>query len=253
MKLAELDAYFRALLDIDSFESLDDSLNGLQFGDAGREIGSVAFAVDACKGSFERAAELGAGLLFVHHGLFWGRPQPITGVMHGRISFLASAGLCLYACHLPLDAHPEIGNNAVLASLLGIEEPRPFGSYRGRAIGRAGRLSEPLRLEEAIARALPDGSSPRAVYPFGPQPALTAACVSGGGKREALQAMEAGIDLFLTGDAPHELYHQAMEAGMSIVSAGHYHSETWGLKALCERLSRDTGLPSFFIDLPTGL
>lgn len=253
MKLAELDQYFRTLLDIDSYSGADDSLNGLQVGRKEGEAGTVAFAVDACMESFRRAAEGGADLLFVHHGIFWGKPAPLTGVAYERVSFLMGKGLSLYACHLPLDAHPELGNNAGLASLLGLGELKPFGLHRGKAVGYSGVLEKPLRLEEAIARVLPDGSVPRAVYPFGPAELKTAACVSGGGFREAQQALDAGLDLFVTGDSYHELYHQAMEGGMSIISAGHYRSETWGVKALSERLSRDTGLKSFFIDLPTGL
>jgi dinuclear metal center YbgI/SA1388 family protein len=253
MRLAELDRYFRSFLDFEGYAPIDDSLNGIQVGDPNREIRSAAFAVDACRGSFARAFEWGADFLFVHHGLFWGKPAPISGRMYERVSYLVQKGIALYACHLPLDAQSEVGNNAVLASLLGIEDKRPFGVYRGKSIGFSGRLAKPLSLAEALSRVMPDGSSPRAVYPFGPEPALTAACVSGGGEHEAFQALEAGIDLYVTGDASHELYHHVQEGRMSVISAGHYHSETWGVKALSERLSRDTGLPSLFIDLPTGL
>lgn len=253
MRLAELDRYFRSFLDFEGFGPIDDSLNGLQVGDPRREVRSAAFAVDACAGSFSRAVEWGADFLFVHHGLFWGKPAPISGILYDRVSFLTRSGLALYACHLPLDAHPEVGNNAVLASLLGIEAKEPFGRYRGKPIGFSGALVQPLRLEQAIARVMPDGSRPLAIYPFGPEPARTAACVSGGGAREAMMALEAGIDLFVTGDPSHELYHGVEEGRMSVIAAGHYHSETWGVKALSEKLSRDTGLPSLFIDIPTGL
>jgi dinuclear metal center YbgI/SA1388 family protein len=253
MKLLDLDRYFRSVLDIGGLQASDSSLNGLQVGDMRNEVRTVAFAVDACMGSFIRAAEAGAELLFVHHGLFWGQPVPVSGLLYERLSYLIGKGLGLYACHLPLDAHAQVGNNAVLADLLGLEEREPFGRSHGAAVGMRGRLPSPMSLEEAIARVLPDGSSPLAVLPFGPSSIRTVACVSGSASREALEALEAGVDLFVTGEASHAVYHSLEEGGMSLIAAGHYATETWGVKALSERVSRDTGLSSFFIDLPTGI
>ncbi|MDR0290697.1 MAG: Nif3-like dinuclear metal center hexameric protein, partial [Treponema sp.] len=117
---AKLDSFFRSFLEIDGFADTDNSLNGIQVDNDGGEIGKVAFGVDASMETFERAAALGAGMLFVHHGLFWGKPLQLTGTHRQRIKFLLDHNICLYAVHLPLDHHPQMGNNAVLAELLGL-------------------------------------------------------------------------------------------------------------------------------------
>jgi dinuclear metal center YbgI/SA1388 family protein len=253
MTVAGLDRYFRSVLDLEAFARADASLNGLQAGDRGREVSRAAFAVDACMETFKRAKEGGADLLFVHHGLFWGKPLPIAGIAWKRLSFLVENDLALYACHLPLDAHPVHGNNAVLARLLGLEGLEPFGLYHGQPIGVKGALPEPIGIDEALRRILPDGTPPRAVHAFGPEKIATAGIVSGGFYQGAFAAIDEGLDLYVTGDPSHEAFHHVEEARVSMIAAGHYASEVWGVRELAERLSRDTGLPSFFIHLPTGL
>ena len=127
MNIAEFDGWARELLGIERFRSIDDSLNGLQVGRSDGPVERIAFAVDACAETIRRAKDSGAQALFVHHGLFWGKPVPLVGAMRARVAELLSADLALYACHLPLDAHPELGNNAVLAGLeaarQGLAEP----------------------------------------------------------------------------------------------------------------------------------
>ncbi|MDR3192369.1 MAG: Nif3-like dinuclear metal center hexameric protein, partial [Treponema sp.] len=145
----ELDKFFRSLLDLDGFSAVDSSLNGIQVDNDG-EIHKIAFAVDASLETFKRAAGAGAGLLFVHHGLFWGSPLRISGTHRERIKFLLEHNLALYAVHLPLDQHPSLGNNAALAELLGIESLEPFGLYHDRKIGYKGMLKEPLTIDEAV-------------------------------------------------------------------------------------------------------
>jgi len=253
MTVGDLDRYFRSILDIDSCASADPSLNGLQAGDVSKDVTRVAFAVDACMETFKRAAEGGAGLLFVHHGLFWGKPEPLAGGMWERVSFLVKAGLALYACHLPLDIHPEHGNNAVLCRLLGLTDLKPFGEYRGLPVGFSGLLPEPLGIEEIAARVLPDGSRPAAVLPFGKKKALKVGVVSGDASSQWRDAVGAGLDVLVTGEPSHLMYHYLEEAGVGMVAAGHYATETWGVKDMAERLSRDTGTQAFFIHLPTGL
>lgn len=253
MTSGDLDRWFRGILDFEGMAQADPSLNGLQVGRADAEVRRVAFAVDACLEAFRRAAEAGADLLFVHHGLFWGKPLAVTGTHYERLAFLIERKLGLYACHLPLDAHPELGNNACLAGLLGLTELEPFGLWHGKEIGFRGRLAQPIDLDEALRRVLPDGSRPLAVQAFGPRQISTAAVISGGASHEAIQALEAGVDLYVTGEPSHDLYHLVEEGRMNLIAAGHYATETWGVKALSERLSRDTGLETLFIPLPTGL
>jgi dinuclear metal center YbgI/SA1388 family protein len=253
MKLAQLDEYFRSFLDIQGLQGADASLNGVQVGKLDKDIRKVVFCVDASMESFRRAKQAGADLVFVHHGIFWGKPEALTAGRYQRVSYLIQNDIALYACHLPLDAHPAYGNNAVLARLLGLQNVRPFGLYHGVSVGMRGEFADEVTLEEAIRRVLPDGSPALSVLPFGPERIKTAAVVSGGGGAEAMQAIEAGIDLYITGEPSHTVYHHAEEARMSFVAAGHYQTETWGVKALAEKVSAELGLESQFLPLPTGL
>jgi len=252
MDLSEFDVWCRSLLEIEALASLDDSLNGVQVGRSGGRIEQVAFAVDACAESFRRAAEAGAQVLFVHHGLFWGKSLRIEGPLRARLKLLLDADLALYACHLPLDKHPEVGNNAVLARLLGLVDLEPFGEYHGLRLGFAGNLETPISLDEALRRVLPDGSRPRVLLPGSGGPIRRVAVVSGGAAFESLQAIGKGIDLFVTGESSHSVYHQLVEGGLAFLAAGHYATETWGVKAVAERLARETGIRTTFLDLPTG-
>ena len=235
MTTRDLDRYFRGFLDIDGFASMDASLNGLQVDNDGAPIRKVAFAVDACLETFQRAALCGAGLLFVHHGLFWGKPIALTGV------------------HLPLDQHPEVGNNAGLAELLGIAEPEPFGDYHGKKIGWKGKLTTPLTVEAAAARIAFQGRPPTAVFPFGPRESATCAVISGGAAYEAMQALDEGVDLYVTGETSHGVYHHALEGKLNMIAGGHYATEVWGVRRVMARLAAETGIETEFIDAPTGL
>jgi len=253
MNLDELDGWCRSFLDIDGFKKIDDSLNGIQVGRSGGPIRRVAFSVDACAETLRRAAEEKAEALFAHHGFFWGSPARIEGVLLERIRFLVDHDMALYACHLPLDAHPECGNNAVLARMLGLVDVKPFGTYHGVTLGFKGRFDPPVSLDEAVRRVLPGGDRPRSVLPFGPEMIRTAAIVSGGAPFEALQAAEEGMDLYLTGEPSHSIYHSVQEEKIHVISAGHYATEVWGVRAVAEKLARETGLETVFIDVPTGL
>ncbi len=252
MTARDLDRYFRTFLEIDAFASCDSSLNGLQAENDG-EIGKVAFAVDACLETFERAVACGANFLFVHHGLFWGKPIAFTGVHRRRVEFLLGHGLALYAAHLPLDQHPQLGNNAALAEMLGIAEPKPFGEYHGKMIGWMGALAEPLTIEQAAKRIEFLGRPAPTVLPFGTRENKTCAVVSGGAAYEALQAIEAGVDLYVSGEANHGMYHHALEGKLNMIAGGHYSTEVWGVRRVMAKLAADTGIETEFIDAPTGL
>jgi dinuclear metal center YbgI/SA1388 family protein len=249
MLLADLDALVRSTLDIARFEH-DVAINGLQVARSAPELSRLAFAVDASLESFRRAVGAGADLLFVHHGLFWGARAPLSGTLYERVRFLIEHDLALYAVHLPLDAHPELGNNIGLARRLGLASVEPFGAYRGMRIGFKGKLDPPQSLERIAALVSP---RPLSLLPFGPTEIRSVGIVSGGDPHAVSQAIDEGLDLFVTGDASHEIYHEALEARINVLSGGHYATETWGVTLMSEFLHGATGLETLVLDVPTGL
>jgi dinuclear metal center YbgI/SA1388 family protein len=252
MTTHELDGYFKSLLDIDGYALCDVSLNGLQVDNDGAVVRKAAFAVDASLESFKRAKAVGADLLFVHHGLFWGKPLALTGAHRERLAFLLTHNIALYACHLPLDAAPVVGNNAVLAALLGIEDPVPFGDYHGKKIGYKGTLVKPLTVHEAARKIAFMDRNPIAVYAFGKKWCETAAVISGGAAPEVIQAIDEGVSLYVSGEASHSFYHTALEAKINVIAGGHYNTEVYGVRAVMARVAAEFGLETEFIDLPTG-
>jgi dinuclear metal center YbgI/SA1388 family protein len=253
MTTRDLDQWFRRLLAIDALTGIDDSLNGIQVDRSPGPVERVAFAVDASAESIRRAAESGAQLLFVHHGLFWGKPARIEGNLRARVKLLLDSDLALYACHLPLDSNPEVGNNAAIARLLGLVDLEPFGLYHGVKLGFKGRFEVPVGLDEALARLGPAAARPLTLIPAGPAKLGTASVISGGGAMEALQAIKEGLDLHVTGEASHSVYNDVVEARINFAALGHYATETFGVKAVAERLALETGIETRFLDIPTGL
>ena len=253
MRLHELDKYFRGLMAIDELSGVDNSLNGIQVGRPDMEIRKAAFAVDACMETFERATASGANLVFVHHGMFWGHDKRVTGSHYRRIAHLIENECALYAVHLPLDSHPEFGNNAGMASAIGLTGIEPFGEYHGVKIGVKGSLASPLTIDGILEKLQLDRGACRAVLPFGKKDNTSIGIVSGGATREIEQAIDEGLDLYLTGESTHMLYHLCLEEEINLVSGGHYQTEEWGVSLLRERFERETGLPATYIDVPTGL
>jgi dinuclear metal center YbgI/SA1388 family protein len=249
----KLDAFFRNILDIEGFADIDTSLNGIQVDNDGSEIGKIAFAVDASLETFKRAAEAKAGMIFVHHGLFWGVPLCVKGSHRRRIKFLLDNNICLYAVHLPLDQHPRMGNNAALAGLLGLTDVEPFGFYRGRKVGWKGNFPKPLTIDEAVRKISFMDSPPLGVYPFGAEKNSNCAVISGGGAGEARQAIEEGIDLYVTGEAAHSVYHECLEGKLNMIAGGHYATEVWGVRRVMEHCAGELCIDVEFIDVPTGL
>ena len=247
------DSYFRSLFDIDELSSADNSLNGLQVDNDGSEIAKIAFAVDASLEAFERAAASGAGMLFVHHGLFWGKPLALIGNHRQRLRFLLEHNIALYALHLPLDQHPELGNNAALIEMLGVKRVHPFGLYHGKMIGYKGTLSVPLTIDEAVKKIAFMGRPPLGIYPFGKEKNVTCAVISGGAAHEVREAIRDDIDLYVTGEMGHEEYHPILESRINMIAGGHYSTEVWGVRRVMERVVADTGSEVEFIDVPTGL
>jgi dinuclear metal center YbgI/SA1388 family protein len=253
MYLKDFDTLIREVLDLDEFSGADVALNGLQVANDKQSVEKAAFAVDACLESIRRAAEWGADLLFVHHGLFWGRPLAVTGGHYRRLRALIQADLALYAVHLPLDMHPQLGNNAGLARRIGLQQLEPFGEYRGMKIGFKGSLPEAMSLEQVVRACCGSNEQGINVLPFGPESVSTVGIVSGGAADEAYQAVDEKLDLFITGDASHTIYHHCLEGGINVIFGGHYLTETYGVTLLSEKLRSESNLQTRFFDIPTGL
>ena len=250
MKRSKLVTYLDTYLGLGSFEGLDRSLNGLVVGGVEKEVRKVAFAVDACQATFEKAIAEGADLLIVHHGLYWGTPLPITGAHHMRISTLLKGNLDLYAAHLPLDAHPEVGNNVVMAGRLGLQDIEPFAPYKGAMLGFKGAFKEG-KDTKWIAEQL--GFENPVVLPFGKESITTVGIVSGGASSDVYAALTDGLDCFITGEVEHQIYHDAQESGITVIGGGHYQTEIFGVQALSEHMRDTFDLEVCFIANPTGL
>lgn len=253
MLLKEFDRYCRDLLKLEDFDSIDASRNGIQVERREPEIRKAVFSVDAALQSFEQAAELDADLIFVHHGIFWGRDFPLTGAQYRRVQTLLEKDIALYAVHLPLDAHPELGNNYRMAKALGLNDIEPFGWYKGKTIGFRGNLPQPEDLNRVLDLLDIAPADCNAILPFGPAENRSIGIISGGSSRDVTQAIDADLDLYLCGEAHHSIYHLAMENGINVVAAGHYATETWGVKAMAARIAADTDIETLFVDLPSGL
>jgi len=253
MTQAKLAEWLSAYLDLDRMAGLDSSLNGLQVAGPDRQIVRAAFAVDAAMETFRRAVDAEAQMLVVHHGILWDRQSRITGSTWERVGFLVQHGLALYAAHLPLDVHPEVGNNAGIARALDLADIQPFGMHRGTALGCKGRLPEACSLEDVVARLSARQGEPVRTLPFGPAEVRSVGIISGAAPWGAAQAMAEGLDLYITGEPSHEIYHHCLEQRIHAIFAGHYHSESYGVQALMKRCAGETGVQTTYLDVPTGL
>ncbi len=253
MTITEFDGFVRSFLALDEFARIDRSRNGLQVERTNETITRVAFAVDAAMEVFEAAAQWGADMLFVHHGLFWGNESVLTGHHGRRVRYLMAKDLALYAVHLPLDAHLRHGNNGVMAHKLGLGEVEPFGLYKGLSIGVRGVLPRAAGVDDVLATLFGNRFSPLGILRFGPEEIRTVGIISGGATGEVEQAVEEGLDLYITGDASHTVYHRCREEGINVVFAGHYATEIWGVRSVAEKTAADLGIETTFLDVPTGL
>ncbi len=239
-----------ALLGMEGFEDYEGACNGLQVENRGG-VSRVAAAVDASLATIGMARERGADLLVVHHGLFWSARHPWTGHSYRLIRALLEADLALYSAHLPLDVHPQLGNNAGLARALGWEGGQPFFPELGRDLGL--RFSLGIGREE-LARALHGvlGAAP-VVLPGGPGMCRSVGIVTGGAGSGLKKAAEGKVDTFITGEGAHWTHALAEELGVNVLYGGHYATETFGVKALAAHLEKAFGLPWDFLDHPSGL
>jgi len=252
MKLESLIQYLDGYLDVAAHPDYPTALNGLQVAGPS-EVSAIATAVDASQASIEEAARLGADLLMVHHGLFWDGLQPVTGRMHRRLRALFDAEMGLYACHLPLDAHAELGNCALLARAIGIDPAARFGEYKGVPLGWQGDLDVALSPEELTARVAAAVGGPVRHLGGGPEEVRRVGVLTGAGGSMIREAADAGLDAFVTGEGAHHSYFDADEYEIHVLFAGHYATETFGVRALGEHLRDRFGIRATFIDQPTGL
>lgn len=232
----------------------DVSNNGLQI-EGKPEVNKILFAVDACQQTFDIAVKEKADFIFVHHGLSWGGGlKRWTGVDAKRFSTLFKHDISLYAAHLPLDAHPVFGNNAVLSDIAGLLERKPFFNYDGVDIGFSGILPQDITLTELAVKL---SSAIGGTYLLRGAPdkicRKTAVVSGGGGVDSVIEAAKIGCDLLITGEMEHIMHHTAIENNVAIIALGHYASETTGPQALMKLIARTFNIPTIFADCPTGL
>ncbi|WCJ59197.1 Nif3-like dinuclear metal center hexameric protein [Fontisphaera persica] len=231
-------------------QDYEGAVNGLQVENEGR-VRRIAAAVDASLATVKMAIAAQADLLVVHHGLFWGPVIPWTGRKRELLQLLLGHNLAVYSVHLPLDMHPRLGNNACLARALGWQKCTPFFNWKNQLLGLQTRLRLPraelaARLERAVG-------GPVKLIPGGPDICRRVGLVTGGAGGDLKTAAAEGVDTFITGEGPHWTYALAEELQMNVLYAGHYATETFGVKALAEQLSRKFRVPWVFLDHPTGL
>jgi len=248
MNRSKLESYFNELLSVSKFK--DYCPNGLQV-EGADSIKKIAFAVSATRDSITQAAELGADTLVVHHGLFWHfhGARPITGHIAKRIFPLVQNKINLFAYHLPLDAHPEIGNAAVLGNLIGCQQQSSFGNYKGCPTGIEGMLSEPISAKELglklntllnhdIILASPNEE----------QIIESVGIITGGANSDWILAKQAGLDAYITGEMSEHDWHESQENGIHMFAGGHYATEIFGILALMQHVQTQLHLDCIFID-----
>src|SRR5215212_203880 len=224
----EIIAFIDELLDVRAFS--DYGPNGLQV-PGGEEVSLVVSGVSAQRELFERAAAAGAQLVLCHHGLFWDfHSRAITPAMKQRLRVLFDADISLAGYHLPLDAHPEVGNNALICAALGLEQAEPFGEHKGRALGFVGRSAEGVPFAELKRRCAAAFEQEPFVCEFGPEPVRSVAIVSGAAPGSLTDAIAAGVDAFLTGEPAEHVMASARESDVHFIAGGHYATERFGIR-----------------------
>lgn len=248
MNLHKLVAYLDEYLRISEIN--DYGPQGLQVESDNLEIQKIALAVDSAPAVIEAAAGWGADMLLVHHGIYWGGPQKVTGPFGKRVRALIKSDMSLYGAHLSLDAHPEVGNNAVLAQMMGLGDITWWGNAKGTPIGVCADVQPILLkdLETKVNRLLETESR---VLAHGPNTVKRVAIVSGGGAGMVEEAAGLGADTFITGETSHSNYWLASDFGVNVIFGGHYATETVGVKALGEHLVEKFGIETEFFDFPT--
>src|SRR5438874_4988835 len=248
--LAEIVRYTDKYLRVREIEEWPNALNGLQIENSGR-VTKIGAAVDVSTRVLSEAPKRDVNLLLVHHGLFWPGLQPVTKALHRQLRIAFENDIALYSAHLPLDIHSKVGNNAQLASALGVRSTTPFLEEKGQLIGlktHASILRDELlrKLERSLGGKIK-------AFAFGPKKTKMIGIVTGGAGSEIYRVAQEKIDMFITGEAPHWATVAAEELGINLILGGHYATETFGVKALAAYLSKRFKLPWEFLDFPTGL
>ena len=254
MELSEFATRLDDLLDIEDLDGLDYAVNGLQVGAEDATVDRAAFAVDGDELTLEAAADWGAAVLVVHHGVSWGGIDRVTGKEYDRLAALLGNDLALYAVHLPLDAHRELGNAAGLADFLDLDVVDGFGREGPATVGVRTRADEPRSvdgLRDRLAELPNDGVK---LLDFGPERVEDVGIITGSGTDWLDEAREEGVDTLITGEGKQPAYHEAREAGVNVFLAGHYATETFGVRSLREVVEGwEEGIETTYIDHPTGL
>ena len=251
VSLAELVEFLNRELRIAEIPDYPGAVNGLQLANASGQVGRIVAAVDASLPVIEQAAAGGPGLLIVHHGMFWQGAQPVTGPFFRKLKAAMDAGLAIYSAHLPLDVHPEWGNNIGLARAIGLIDPQSFFDWKGLQLGLRGAWhGSRAGLAETLGNAV--GGRVH-VCPGGPEQVSSIGLITGGAGSEIAKAAELGIDTFISGEGPHWSHPLALELGVNLLLGGHYATETFGVRALGSELAKRYALPWTFIDQPSGL
>jgi dinuclear metal center YbgI/SA1388 family protein len=254
--VVEIGRHLDALLRVDEIPDFNGALNGIQV-ETESPIIKVAAAVDARERTIRAAAEAGANLLLVHHGLFWSGVQPLRGAFLRRVRLLLDHGIAVYSSHLPLDMHPELGNNALLAREMGLAPTAGFARYKAVDIGVAGTsdVPTPELIDRATRFARTHGHDVRTAGAVeGKVTRRWGICTGAGAGYDTLrEAAASGLDTLIVGEGPHWTAIDAEESGLTIVYAGHYATETLGVRALAAHVGGAFDLPWLFVDAPTGL
>ena len=248
--LDEVVRYCDRALRTGEFKDYDGACNGLQVENDGR-VSSIAAAVDGSLATVKMAVTAGADLLIVHHGLFWGPSHPWTGRRRQLLRLLLDRNVAVYSSHLPLDAHPRLGNNALLCAALGLKNATPFFAFQDQSIGLKAKAN--VRRAELVKRLEKATGVKPTVLPGGPATSRVVGVVTGGAGGEVAQAAREGVDTFITGEGPHWTYALAEDLGINVLYGGHYATETFGVQALAAAVSKRFNLPWRFLDHPTGL
>jgi dinuclear metal center YbgI/SA1388 family protein len=248
--LAAIVAHCDRILRTRDIGDYDGASNGLQVENSGG-VTRMAAAVDASLATVKLAVASGADLLLVHHGLFWSPSHPWTAKKYELLRLLVKNDLAVYSSHLPLDAHPKLGNNAQLCAALGLKALKPFFQTHGQTIGfKSKTIISRAELAKRLERAT--GVKPR-IIPGGKASCECVGVVTGGAGEDLKLAASEGVDTFVTGEGPHWTYALAEDLGLNVLLGGHYATETFGVKALAAHLAGHFKLPWEFLDYPTGL
>ncbi|MFT7671364.1 MAG: dinuclear metal center YbgI/SA1388 family protein [Planctomycetota bacterium] len=250
MKRDDLTSYLDSYLDIPSFK--DYCPNGLQV-EGSEEVRKIALGVTSSVELIRQAIAIGADTILVHHGIIWRGVQPTyRGGYKQRVKLLLEGDINLYGIHLPLDAHPEVGNNATLARQLGLREVEPFGTSEGKCIGVEGRVPG-ITIAELEGRLRTQLGRDPLVMGSGPEKIQRIGIITGGAQGELSQAIAAGLDVYITGEASEMNYHQAQEEGIHFIAAGHHATERGGVQSLGQHLQERFNVQTEFIEIPNPI